>query len=725
MSERSMNQANHDRKPSSAALRRLFYPKSVALVGASERSPWSHMLHANLKGLGFDGRIYAVNKTGAAAHGYPGYRSCTEIPEPVDAAYLFVPVEAAVDAFADVLAAGIKATVILTSGFSEIDEAGAKLQAQLVEMAREADAIFLGPNCLGFSNLVIKASLTPAPNFLPVLPPKVGLVSQSGATNAQIADMAHDMNLGISLYIATGNEAMLDIAACVDFLIDDPHTRVVMVFAESIRDTETFAAAARRARVQRKAIVVLKVGTSELTAQVAAAHTGSLVGNDSVFEAVCRDLGIIRVRALEELLVTSALLAYSGPIEPQTLGVVSISGGACTLIADRAETHGVEIPAFRDPTRARLREALPYVTDPLNPFDITGAAMRDPSLFEQALRILGEDPGIGFILAVYEMPWNEKWHKVPQLEAIGRAMGRLPGRAATVNHLFRPLTQKSRDIMAETGIPAVFGGIETVLSALGRIFAWSRDLNLPTRERASAARRVAEERPVGELRVLGYLASYGVAVVPARLAQSADEAVSLARQFSGPCALKIVSPDIAHKTDVGGVALNVTGDAAVRSAYESIIQSAKQRMPQAAVEGISIAPMRRGGLELLVGTFRDPLWGPVITVGLGGIWTEVLNDTQLSLLPVTPQEVESMLLRLRGAPLLRGFRGSEPADIGRLAHMIERIGEAALDLGPDLVTLEINPLFVRGSEIEAIDALTVWSEPCSAASAGSAAIVPG
>jgi acyl-CoA synthetase (NDP forming) len=668
------------------------------------------MLHANLKGLEFDGRVYAVNKSGAAAHGYSGYRSCTEIPEPIDVAYLFVPVEAAVEAFADVLAAGIKAAVILTSGFSEVDAAGAKLQARLVQMAHEADAVFLGPNCLGFSNLVIKAPLTPAPNFLPVLPPTIGLVSQSGATNAQIADMAHDMNLGISLYIATGNEAMLDIAGCVDFLIDDPNTRVVMVFAESIRDTETFAAAARRARAQRKAIVVLKVGTSELTAQVAAAHTGSLVGNDAVFEAVCRDLGIIRVRTLEELLVTAAMLAYSGPIEPQTLGVVSISGGACTLIADRAETHGVNTPAFSDATGARLREAMPYATDPLNPFDITGAAMRDPSLFDKALSILGEDPGIGFILAVYEMPWNEKWHKVPQLEAIGRALSRLPGRAATVNHLFRPLTQKSRDIMAQTGIPAVFGGIETVLSALGRIFAWSRDLNRPTREPASAAHRVTMERPIGELRVLEYLARHGVAVIPAKLARSADEAVTFAAQLQGPCALKIVSTDIAHKTDVGGVALDVTGDAAVRTAYESIMQSVKLRMPGATLEGVSVTPMRHGGVELLVGTFRDPQWGSLITVGLGGIWTEVLEDVQLSLLPVTPQDVESMLLRLRGARLLSSFRGSEPVDINRLAHMISSIGEAALALGTDLVTLEVNPLSARGSAIEALDALTVWRE---------------
>ncbi len=694
-------------RPSAEALRRLFYPHSVALIGASERSPWSHMLHANLAGLGFEGRVYAVNKSGSAAHGYPGFRSCTAIPAAVDAAYLFVPPDAVIEAFADALAAGIKAAVILTSGFAEVDEAGADLQTRLVDMARAADAVFLGPNCLGFSNLVIKAPLTPAPNFLPRLPPQVGLVSQSGATNAQVADMAHDMNLGLSIYIATGNEAMIDIAACVDFLVDDEYTKVVMIFAESIRDTATFTAAARRARAARKGIVILKVGTSELTARVAAAHTGSLVGDDAVFDAACRDLGIIRVHTLEELLVTAALLAQSGPVSPPTVGVVSISGGACTLIADRAQAYGVHLPAFGDLTQQSLREALPFVKAALNPFDITGAAMRDASLFDKALQIVGDDPAIGFVLAVYEMPWNEKWHKVPQLEAIGRAMARMPTRAATVNHLFRPLTQKSRDIMAETGIPAALGGIETVLSALGRICAWSVDLNRPVRPRA--VHGAGTERPVGEFKVLDYLSRQGVAVVPATLAHSAGQAVALASEVAGPCVLKISSVDIPHKTDVGGVALSVTGSEAVAAAYESILASVRRHMPQASVDGVLVAPMRRDGVELLVGTMRDPQWGAVLNFGVGGIWTEVIKDTQLTLLPATPAEIESMLLKLRGARLLQGYRGSPAVDIGRLSLMISRIGDAALALGPELETLEVNPLFARGSRIEALDALTVWS----------------
>lgn len=690
------------------ALRSLFYPRSIALVGASERSPWSHMLHDNLVRLSYEGKVYAVNKSGSNAHGYPGYTSCTAIGEPVDAAYLFVPIDAAVDAFADILKAGIKSAVILTSGFAEAGEPGARLQQRLVEMARAAGAIFLGPNCLGYSNLAIRAPMTPAPNFLPVLPPRIGLVSQSGATNAQIADLAHDLNIGISLYIATGNEAMLDIAACVNFLVEDEATRVIMVFAESIRDTETFSAAARRALQKGKAIVILKVGTTERTAKVAAAHTGSLVGDDKVFDAACRQLGVIRVHTLEDLVMTAAMLAYTGPLTKTGIGVVSISGGACTLIADRAQEHGVDMPDFSPLTKDRLRQIVPGIEDPVNPFDITGLAMRDPGVFERALRVVASDPAIGFVFAAYEMPWNDKWHKVPQIESIGRALADMGNRGAVLNQMLRPITQKTRDVMSQTGIPAVFGGIEPVTYALGKVTEWSRQL---TQERAPPkVIPLKKLRPVGERQLLEYLKDSAVPVIPAVLATTQADAISAANRIGYPVVLKVSSVDIAHKTEVGGVCLNLKDSDAVGAAFSSIVTSVRSRMPQAAVEGVLVSPMRGEGIEILVGVTRDPQWGAVLTVGLGGIWVEVLGDAQSLLLPATETEVKNAVLSLRGAKLLQGYRGSIPVDLDKLARTIATIGEAAVALGPQLETLEVNPLRATGSIIEALDALAVWND---------------
>lgn len=694
---------------STEPLRRLFYPQSVALVGASERSPWSRLLHANIERVGFAGRVYAVNKSGAAAHGYPGYCSCGELPEPVDCAYLFVPLEAVLDAFDDLAAAGIKSAVILTSGFAEAGADGAKLQDELTRRARAAGVVFLGPNCLGFANLAARAAMTPTPFHPPFLAGKVALVSQSGATGIEIAEMAHDSNIGLSMCIATGNEAMLDTAACVDFLIDDEHTQVIMVFAEAIRDTATFAAAARRALAKKKAIVMLKAGATELTAKVAAAHTGSLVGDDAVFDAACRQLGVIRVPALEDLVVTAGLLAHTGPLAVPGVGIVSISGGACTLIADRAEAHGMSLPVFSPATRALLREAVPGPGEPLNPFDITGLAVRDPALFERVLTAIGDDPAIGFVGCVYSMPWNEKWEKVPAIEAIGRALAKLGKPSAMLNQTHRPLTQKSRDIMAETGVPAVFGGIETVVAALGRISAWSGRVEQGPGLSPGPV-NLAGQRPEGERAVLDYLASRGVPVIPAKLARTRAEAVDFASMLGSPVALKIASPDIAHKTDVGGVQLNLQGDAAVGAAFDAILAAVCAAQPEARLDGVLVSPMRSGGIEILVGTVRDPQWGQTLAVGLGGVWVEALADTQLRLLPVTAGEAREMLGGLRAAKLLQGFRGTPAADLDRLAEVIAAIGDAALALGDQLTTLEVNPLWVRGAEIEALDGLAIYTE---------------
>jgi acyl-CoA synthetase (NDP forming) len=688
------------------SLQRLFYPRSVALVGASERSPWSQLLHANLQRVGFPGRVFAVNKSGAPAHGYPGYRSCSEIPETVDCAYLMVPLDAVFEAFDGVVEAGIHSAVVLTSGFAEAGPEGARLQDELTRRARAAGVSFLGPNCLGFANLASRAAMTPMPFHPPFLDGKVALVSQSGATGLEIVDMAHDCNIGLSMCIATGNEAMLDVAACVDFLVDDAHTEVLMVFAETLRDTATFAAAARRARTRNKAIVMLKAGVTELTAQVAAAHTGSLVGDDAVFDAACRQLGVIRVHSIEDLVITAGLLAHTGPLNPAGVGIVSISGGACTLFADRAEAHGMSLPAFSQATRARLREAVPGLGEPLNPFDITGAAVRDPALFERVLAALGDDPRIGFVGCVYSMPWNDKWQQVPAIEAIGRALAGLGKPSAMLNQTLRPLTARSREIMAATGVPAVFGGVEAVVGALGRIGRWSEWLaREPARPRTPLP--AAQLGSGGERAVLEYLAARGVPVIPARLARTREEAVDFAATLGGRVALKIASPDIAHKTEVGGVKLDLAGEAAVAAAFDQILGAAGRAMPQARIDGVLVSPMRSGGVEILVGTLRDPHWGLTLAVGLGGVWVEALADTQLRVLPVNPAEVREMLAGLRAARLLQGFRGAPAADLDRLAEVIAAIGDAALALGDGLLTLEVNPLWVHGSEIEALDGLAV------------------
>jgi acetate---CoA ligase (ADP-forming) len=702
----------------------LFSPRSVAIVGASEKSTWTIIMRQCMQGYGFEGRTFAVNRSGAAVFGWPGFISCSDIGEPVDAAYICVPFEGVYEALEDVARAGINAAVVLSSGYAETGVEGARLQRQLADRATELGVRMLGPNCLGFANVTAHTAITAIPPRGALLPAGgVGFVCQSGATAAELLEFTQQLGIGVSFFAATGNEAQISIADVVDYLIDDAGTRVIMLFAETIRHAPRFAAAARRALTAGKPIVALKVGSSELAASVARAHTGSMVGDDRVFDAACRQLGVIRVNSLEDLVVTAGLLAQTGPLGPGGAGVASISGGACTLIGDQAEVAGLPLPAFAPQTLARLRDVLPDYAGSLNPLDVTGAYVRDTSILEKTLAIIGADPAVALRLCVMNLPFLEGMTTpTPAMFAsVGRglAQGSTPG--LLVVQTIKPVTDVSRRIMREHGIPGVTGGLDHAVRAAGRAIWWSQRYREQRPGNATTDANIAVAAPApaaantdltpdasAEREILDYLATFGVPVIPATIARSAEAAAAAARQYGGRVALKVASPDIAHKTEVGGVRLRLEGDAAVRTAWHEIDASVRTAAPQARIDGISVAPMREAGIELFVGTARDPDWGRVIVVGLGGIWVEALQDTALRVLPVAKSDVLEMLGSLRGAQLLRGFRGAPPADLDAIADAIVRVGTAALGLPAAAASLEINPLLVDGARVEALDALLTW-----------------
>ncbi|MBL6078370.1 acetate--CoA ligase family protein [Belnapia sp. T18] len=694
-----------------ASLEGLFRARSVALVGATDRSIWSSAAHANFARLGFTGRIHVVNRKGGTVHGLTAATSCAAIGEPVDAALVMVPEAAIPDAFADLRAAGIRNAVMLTSGFAEVGAEGAARQAALLAEARAQGVTLLGPNCLGFINYADQVPIWTTQPPLPVLRGgSIGVVSQSGATAGFIAAFAHRQGMGLSYQISTGNEADVNVARVVDFLVDDPATRVIGLFLETVHEAGTLAAAARRALAAGKPIVAIKIGASETAARAAAAHTGSLVGDDRVFEAACRQLGMIRVPSIEALVFTAGLMAQRGPVRRRGVGLVSISGGVCEMAADRAEEAGVAVPALAAETVAALRAVLPAFGTPNNPLDVTGGAMLDPALFERSLAPLGRDPSLGLLACFMDLPDTAEEvasYRGSIIRAIGagfRAAG-LP--AVMLSVLPRPVTEAGRALLAETGITYLGSGVPEGLAAIGRAFDWAARQERGLRE-AAMPDVVAAARPEGEQATLAWLAGRGVRVVPQRLAGDAAAAAEAARALGGPVVLKIASPDIAHKSDVGGVALGLEGDAAVAEAASRILANARAARPEARIEGVAVAPMRRGGVELFVGVLRDPLWGPAIAVGLGGVWVELLRDTSLRLLPVTPEEVLEMFAELRGARLLEGYRGSPGVDRRAAAEAIARIGDAALALGPELAALEVNPLLAGPDGAEALDALAVW-----------------
>jgi acetate---CoA ligase (ADP-forming) len=687
----------------------MLRPRSIALVGATDRSRWSQNTFDNLINRKYPGEVHLVSRRGGTVHGRSAAISCVAVGVPIDLALLMVPMQAIEEAMADLAAAGVHNAVILTSGFAETGHAGADQQARLASLARQHDVSLLGPNCLGFVNFIDNVPLWTGGFRAPSKPGSIAVVTQSGANGSFISSLAAQHEIGLSHMISTGNEADLDCADFIDHLIDQPEVRAIALFAETIRNAPSFATAARHAIAAAKPIVVLKIGLSEVTARSAQAHTGALVGDDRVFDGVCRQLGIARVDSIEDLLFTADVITRTGVLQPRGLAVVSISGGACEIVADRAQVLNVPMPELSDAAVSELHAALPSFGTPHNPLDITGGAVLQPDLFEQGLRILGKQPEYSALACLFDVPVAEEHATEFVLSALrhiaaGLRAANMP--ALMISHTVKPVTEVSTRIIEEIGLSYVSSGLHHGMNALGRAFWWSEQYRRLANVSATIATIAdAGERPRSERATLEFLARCNVPVVPTTLARDAEQAMAAARSIGGLVVLKIASDDIAHKSDIGGVALNLEGDAAIAEAFRRILAGAPAGTR---VDGVLVAPMRSGGLELFVGCTRDAQWGPVIAVGLGGVWVEVLQDVALRPLPIDAAEVKRMLGELRGAKLLHGVRGMQAADLDVVAEVIARIGDAAVALGPDLETLEVNPLWVRGSVVEALDALAVW-----------------
>lgn len=689
-------------------LETLFAPRSIAVVGATEKSPWTGFISRNFQDFGYSGKVFAINRGGTDVFGMKGFPSCRAVGEPIDVAFITVPQPVVLEALEDAAAAGVRNAVILTSGYAEAGADGIAMQAELLERTRQWGMNIWGPNSLGFNNMGARTPISSIPAALPLLEPRIAIVSQSGATASELNEFAHSQNIGTSFVAATGNEAQLSLSDVVDYLVSHGDTRAIAVFAESIRDPAKFEAAATRARAARKPIVILKIGRSALATEVAKAHTGSLAGNDQVFNAVCERLGVIRVHSTEDLIITAGLLAATGPLPAPGLEFISISGGACTLVADGAEDAGLLVPPHPPEIAAALAAEMPDFGSTLNPLDITGAVVRDTGMLERIIPIAASSPDVGLMALNFAVPLVEGQVGLPQaLSSIGQAVKSLPGPSIMVLTTARSLTDVTRGAIAEHGLPHVVCGIDAALRAAAKAAWWSAQLpQSPPPLRLAATATPPRPALDTERAVLDHLASRAVPVIPAVVARSRTDAE--ASGLKGALALKVLSPDIAHKTEVGGVRLNVPA-AEAGQAYDSILAAVKAAQPDARIEGVILSPMREGGVELIVGISRDATWGPTLTVGLGGILVELLADVAIAPLPVCADDVKSMLRRLRGFPLLSGFRGAPPADLDRLADVIVNISEAALELGSELQSLEINPLLVNGDLTEALDGLVGWS----------------
>jgi acyl-CoA synthetase (NDP forming) len=704
---------------SRSVLARALTPASVAIVGAKDSSATSYGVVEALSRVGFAGPVFAVNRSAAAAHGLPTASSCAAIGEPVDAAVLLVPATAVREVLEDVAEAGIRTAVILSSGWAEAGPEGAARQRALASRASELGVTVFGPNCLGFVNVAARtgawiASLSPG-----VRPGPVAIVSQSGGVGNALADLAAEFGVGLSCVVTTGNEAMVTTTDVLEYLVEDERTASIAVFAEAISSPPRFLAAASRARQLGKAIVILKAGSSVLAARNAVTHTGSMVGDDRIVDAALRQSGVVRVRSLEELVITADVIARAGRLAAPGIAVVSISGGSVDIVADEADRLGLDLPPFSERAADEIRAVLPGFAAAGNPLDITGAALGDE--FAKVLAIVEREDNVGAVAVLSNVPGYDSC-KVPGIDAllstIGTGLGSIAKPGFLLSQSIAHLNEPGRAAAARAGVTAL-PGLALGVAALARLSWWSRQ-PLPGAARSGPPRALEAGRLaagadgiVSEWRARELLEPAGVPFVPAALARSADEAAELAAAFEGPVAVKLVSPDVPHKSDIGAVRLGVAGADAVRRAFADVIAAGRAHRAALRIDGVQVSPMRRGGVELLVGVTRDAQWGLAIAVGLGGVFTEAIADVAVRLLPVTDSGIEEMLTELRGSAVLGGMRGAPAVDRPALVSAIGRIAGAAWWLGDALESLEVNPLQADHRGAEALDALIVLRRPAS------------
>jgi len=700
-------------------LRDFFAPRSIALVGASETSGWARFIIAASSAVGYTGPLLPVHPRHEVIFGRPAVRTLRDLDEPADLAFILAPTEAVPTVIDDAAAAGVRNAVILASGYREAGTDGVELEDSLIASAVTHGIVLLGPNCLGFLNTGAKAAPYALTVPLPLTTGPVGIALQSGALASVLLAFARAHAIGVSTVASLGNEAMITTADMLDYLVADEQTKVICMFLEEIGDPAAFSAAAQRADAAGKPIVALKAGASQAGQQAALAHTGAVAGDDAVVDAALRQLNIIRVASVEELLTTAALLGYDRRPAGRRMGVLTASGGACDIIADRASARAIEIPPFSAETTQAIAAQLPSFATARNPLDVTGYVLANArtttlTAIDRALDVAVEDPGLDFVLFTgFTLPDVRPPDEAAAglLEArvdwIAARMASAPIPVIPVGPTCIDLTGYARDLLGQHDIQ-LLGGIELAVQAIHNALRWQDGRGqvrlLPGRPPAAVGTATAW----AESTARDLLTSAGIPVVPGRLARSADEAAEAARALGGPVALKISSAQVSHKSDIGAVLLNVSGDAAVRAGYEQVVAAAAGHLGTGHQGGneVLVTSMRTGGVEVLAGVTRDPGFGPVLAVGLGGIWVELLRDTSLRVLPANALQVRQMLGELRALPVLQGARGAVAADLDVLAEIIARIGALASSI-PGLQALEVNPLWVCGDQVEALDVLVV------------------
>ncbi|ANN76091.1 acetate--CoA ligase family protein [Bordetella flabilis] len=693
-------------------------PRSIAVVGASSnRNKIGAVPVRYLVEHGYAGEIYPINARAAEIEGRAAYASLREVGRPIDLAIFAIPAAGADAALDDAIAAGVRNIVVFSAGYAETGPAGEAAQRAFADKARAAGIRVLGPNCLGFMNVArsIYATFSPVVSTGLARPGKVGIVSQSGAFGAYAYGMARERDVGLSMWITTGNESDIAVADCIAWMARDPATQVIMAYLEGCRDGAGLRQALDLARAAGKPVVVVKVGRTSLGAITAASHTAALAGDDAAFEALFRQHGAWRARTIEEFFDVAHSLAVSGLPANDRVGLLTVSGGVGVMMADDAADAGLDVPELPSSAQQSIRARVPLAAT-RNPVDLTGQVTSEPEVLEVAARAMLGEAGHGSLLV-----FLAAFGSTAAMQDIQRSLGRdlrrdFPGRVVIFSA--QVPAEQHRAIEASGCLCFADPARAIRVMAAMKFFIGSARASATNGSpaNASTADSVAfHAGPYNEAEAMEVLREAGIPVLPARRAGSRDEAIAAASAIGFPVAMKILSRDITHKSDVGGVALNIHDEAEAGAAHDRVVSAAVDAAPDARIDGVLVAPMLRGGVECILGARRDPVLGVVVMLGSGGVNVELLGDVALRLAPVDHRQAREMIGELKTAPLLHGYRGAPMADVAALADAIVQLSRFALSAGDSLESVELNPFVVRaeGQGAVALDAVLLTRAPAS------------
>ncbi len=689
-------------------LETFFSPKSVAVIGAS-RDPekLGFSVLNNIIQAGFPGKIYPINPKSDEILGLKAYPSVTDVPGKIDLAVIVIPARFVLAAVEECGKKKIPSVVVISAGFREAGREGLEQELQLVALAQKHHIRLIGPNCLGIINTHSPLNATFAAG-MPQSGP-ISFMSQSGALGTAVLDMAMGGHIGFAKFVSLGNKADVSEIDLMEAWGDDPDSRVILMYVEGVPHGQKFIETAKRI-TRKKPVVAIKSGVTASGSRAVSSHTGSLAGSEAAYKAAFNQAGIIRAISMEALFDYARAFAYQPLLKGDRIAIVTNAGGPGILATDALERAKLEIPRLTPETTEKLMANLPGAASAANPVDVLGDALADR--YEHALQLVLNDPKVdGVIVIVTPQAMTE-------IEATAHAVGRMAkdcGKPVLGCFMGEARIQAGVDVLWQYGIPN-YPFPERAADALAAMRDYRKEqdrrifgavpIDVDKRPVRELFDRVRSEGRVsiGDAEAWEVLKAYGFTVPRSRLASSPEEAVSIAEEFGYPVVMKIASPDILHKTDVGGVKVNLRTPGDVRDAFDLMIYRAGRYVPGARVWGCQVQEMVHGGREVLLGMSRDPQFGPLVAFGLGGIYVEALKDVSFRIAPFSPREADEMIREIRAYRLLEGVRGEPPSDHMALVDALLRISQLVTDF-PEIVEMDVNPLMVfeEGRGAMAID----------------------